>query len=76
MAERALEKPTHSMENTTTWWGLGIAKCLPAKERREKSVFGIEQIQVTEYFKRNEHFNNKKQIPSTLNSLIINAEVS
>lgn len=45
MAERALEKPTHSMENTTTWWGLGIAKCLPAKERREKSVFGMEQNQ-------------------------------
>lgn len=52
MAERALEKPTHSMENTTTWWGLGIAKCLPAKERREKSVSGIEQIQSDRVFQK------------------------
>lgn len=51
MVERALEKPTHSMENTTTWWGLGIAKYLPAKERRE-SVFGIEEKPVLQYFSK------------------------
>jgi len=40
MVERALEKPTHSMENTTTWCGLGIAKYLPAKKRRENLYLG------------------------------------